>query len=51
MAKLKIEDIKYIWNHYKRIGNRSNLSSLAVKFNVNAETIRRIVIGKRWNNI
>ena len=47
-VKLRIEDVQFIRNHYRKVGNQSNASALAVKFNVCENHIRLIIVGKRW---
>ena len=47
-SKLNTEQVKFIRDHYKRIGGKTNAPALAVKFNVCESQINRIIRGDQW---
>ena len=49
-AKLTNKQVSFIRKHYHKVGNRSNMYTLAAMFNVGYECVRRIVKNKRWVN-
>ncbi len=46
--KLKKEDVKFIRSHYRKVGTKSNINTLATYFEVGSECIRCIIRNKTW---